>query len=303
MLYSPVTLKVCNLAATLATIWLFHFVLSGVPEIREKREIERAAAVRASVARAAKTYEASKAAIADQDWNRATVLTRQLLAVDPENYIYLKQMTLALHNRGAWAEEAAMWERYMLVAPTPAHGCPMIAEAWQKAGNSERALKAYERCYQLAPQDTDTIFYLAHAYERARRPREAKALYQKGLEISPGYSDMAVGLGRSYLAEEKPDRAEELVRGVLEENPDNADALLVLGMALRDQAKLGDARVAFERGIAVAPRYSDFHYMMGRVAEDEGNRDDALRWYREALAISPDRGDAKTRIAKLEGGA
>jgi tetratricopeptide (TPR) repeat protein len=303
IIHSPVTLKVCNLAATLATIWLFRFVLVTVPEIRQQEELKRAAATQAKVARAASMYEKSKELIAAKDWRAAATLTRQLLADDPDNHIYMKQMTIALHELGRYAEEAATWERYMLVAPTPDHGCPMIAEAWQKAGKPDRALAAYERCYQLLPQDTDGIFYLARAYERARRGREAKALYQKGLELAPNYSDMAVGLGRTYLGEEKPDVAEGLVRGVLAKNPEDSDALLVLGMALRDQGKLAEARVAFLKGIAVAPRYSDFHYMMGRLAEDEGNRDEALRWYRETLAISPDRGDAKSRLAALEGGA
>ncbi len=300
---SPTTLRVCNLAATLATIWLFHFVLSDVPESRQKREIDRAAAARTDATLAAAMFERSKARLEARDWVAAASLTRQLLERDPENPLYLKQLTAALRPLGRHEEEAQVWERFMLVAPSPLEACPAVAEAWQEAGRADHALIAWERCYQLEPQNADSIFYLARAYERARRSRDARALYKKGLELSPGYSDMAVGLGRTYLSEEKPVLAEELARGVLEEKPDLADALLLLGSALREQGKRPEARAALQRGMAIAPRYSDFQYMMGRIEEDEGNRDEALRWYREALAISPDRGDAKARIAGLGGGA
>ncbi|MGK2858524.1 MAG: tetratricopeptide repeat protein [Thermoanaerobaculia bacterium] len=303
ILLSPTTLKVCNLAAALAAIWLFRFVLVSVPEMRQRDELKRAEALRADATRIGVLFEASRKKVEEKDWIAAATLSRQLVARDPENHVYLKQLATTLRPLGRYSEEAESWERFMKVAPNPAQACPTIAEAWQKAGRPDRALLAYERCYQLAPQDVDTIFYLARSYERARRARDARALYQKGMELSPGYLDMAVGLGRTYLSEEKPDVAESLARGVLDEKPDYTDALLLLGSALLQQKRLPESRAALERGIAISPRYSDIHYMLGRVSEDEGKRDDALRWYREALAISPERGDARARIAALGGGA
>ncbi|MFO0983149.1 MAG: YaiO family outer membrane beta-barrel protein [Planctomycetota bacterium] len=50
----------------------------------------------------------------------------------PGNHVYLERLAEIYDHLGRFAEEAAMWEQYLLHAPTPVEACPRISEAYRK---------------------------------------------------------------------------------------------------------------------------------------------------------------------------
>lgn len=252
-------------------------------------------------AQSAAMYKACEQALEAHDWAKAAGLASKLRALYPENHIYARDLALAKHGLGQYAEEAKVWESYMLIAPIPVHGCPDVGNAWQKAGNATKALQAFKRCWQLEPQNSDMIFNFARALERMGQNAEAAAMYRAGLLQSPKYFDLTIGLGRVTLRSGDAAEARRLAEQVLAERPDYSDALLLLGSA---NLKLNDAegaKAAFRRGIEASPNYTDIYVALGRVLEDEKKNDEALAVFQKALSIDPSREDARRHVNRLQG--
>lgn len=264
------------------------------------RVAPKAAARPAIDAQSAEMYKACERALEARDWATAAGLATKLRALYPENHIYARDLAIAKHGLGQYAEEAKVWESYMLIAPMPVHGCPEIGNAWQKAGNSAKALQAFKRCWQLEPGNSDGIFDYARALERAGNYPESAAMYRAGIAKSPKYFDLTVGLGRVTLRSGDPAEAKRLAEQVLADRPDYSDALLLLGSA---NLKLNDnegAKAAFRRGIAASPNYTDIYIALGRVLEGEKKNEEALAIFQKALSIDPSREDARRHIARLQ---
>ena len=301
--HRSVGLNVLNLLACSLALGLFYHVLFVIPP-RELRAAAEAAAAREAEKREelSDLYEESREKLSDKQYAEAAVLTEKLLQTDPDSHIYIKQLAKAYHELGEYRREADALERFLLVAPRPQEGCPAIGQAYQRAKQKEKAVRAFERCYEISPS-SDNIFFLAHAYEREGRYAEAEKLYKAGLAESPGYDDIALGLGRVQLTQGRPAEAAKLAKDVLAESPEYTDALLLLGMSLYRLRDLDGAKVALKKGMTLSPNYVDFHYQLGRIAEDQGNREEALRLYQEGIKLSPDRRDLRKRLKALQGGS
>ncbi len=282
----------------MATLIVFYRVLIGPPNERQVSIRAADPAVSQSVDETANMLEESRRALDSGDFERGAELLTSLLEDDPENYIHLKHLAIPLHELHRYREEAEIWERYMLVAPTPANGCPAIARAWSRAGEEAKAIDAYERCYEIAP-NPDNIFNLARQYEGMHRWMDATRLYEEGAALSPDYADMNLGLGRMYMHSDREVDAQRIAEKVLARKPDSADALLLMGTAAKSNGDLAAAKKALTHGVKVSPDYDDMRLMLGMVLESEGDSTGAAEQYRKALANSPDRRDIRARLERL----
>jgi len=302
---SPGT-KMVNLAACIVTVVVFAHVLIERPAQQKAEEEAQVQEVvpetNPEVDETLKMLEESRTARQRGENQKAADILVKLLEKDPDNYLYLSDLIEAYHALRRYRDEGETWERYMFVAPTPDHGCPDIAVAWQRAGNGRKAFSWYQKCYEMAP-NADNIFNLARQYEKAGRYDQAARYYEEGLKDSPGYEDMALGLGRAYMRTDRSAEAQKIAEQVLKEKPDYADALLLMGTAARRNGDNAAARKALEHGVKVAPNYADIRYMLGLVLESEGDNEGAADQYRKALQKHPDRDDIRNRLNRLGGGA
>jgi len=295
-----------NLATCIVTVVIFAHVLIERPaQLRAEAEAKVEQAVpetNPEIDETLKIVEESRTARERGDNQKAAELLVKLLEKDPDNYLYLSDLIEAYHALRRFRDEGETWERYMLVAPTPDHGCPDIAVAWQRAGNGRKAFSWYQKCYEMAPV-ADNIFNLARQYEKAGRYDQAARLYEQGVRDAPDYADMALGLGRAYMRLDRNAEAQAIAERVLKTKPDYADALLLMGSAARRTGDNAAARKALEHGVAVSPDYADMRYMLGLVLESEGDMEGAAAQYRKALQRHPDRDDIRARLNRLGGGA
>lgn len=275
---------------TLALVYWGLFVLEvPTPASREQ-------------ARAHRLQEESQTLYRADKFAEALIPTQRLHQEFPDNHIYIERLAKIQNRLGHFREEAALWEKYLAVAPSPGDACPAIGVAYENLGLIPEAVRAYERCQALEPKNPDMAIHLARAYESAGERAKAKAWYAKWMVSNPGYPDFKIGFTRLEFFYGSTEKAHILIQEVLAKSPENADALLVYGMILRSLGNGAKAKEVLEQGLRRKPGYTDFYIVLGGIAEHENRTKDAIAYYTKALELNPKKADVAKRLQNLKKG-
>lgn len=81
--------------------------------------------------------------------------------------------------------EAAAWERYVAISPTPEEACPAWPDAIAATGGASAALDAFARCAAFDATDADRLVDLGDAQVRAGRADDARETFRKAALLEP----------------------------------------------------------------------------------------------------------------------
>lgn len=234
-------------------------------------------------------------------YQEALEITGKLHQAYPRNDIYLFQLATIYRHLNRPADEAQVLEKYIDVTPTPFDACPRIGHAYQKMGDTKRALASLERCLSFDPKDSDNILFLGLGYERAGMRDKAAETYARGVEQTPDYPDLVIALARVRLRQGDLEQARHLFTRIRERWPDNSDGLLVSGMIHRSLGELEEATRLLEKGAEKARSDPDFQIVLGGIAEQQDRVRDAISHYDEVLRLDPGNGEIARRRQRLLG--
>ena len=108
----------------------------------------------------------------------------------------------------------------------------VLAEAYSKTGDAERAIAAYEQALRRAPGYLPALQNLGGTLLRSGRLAEAVEVLQRAIANAPSDSSVLVDLGSAYLQQQSWRDAAQAARRALEQNPDLPQAANNLGLAL-----------------------------------------------------------------------
>jgi tetratricopeptide (TPR) repeat protein len=262
-----------RLAFPVVVLYLFYWALFLNPVM------DTAATGGLSTDATREIMEHTRQLLLEKKFEQALPETLRIHQAFPENHIYIDQLATIYGAMGRFAEEAAMWEKYLLYAPMPGEACPQVAIAYKKQNKDAEALNAYERCYTMEPNSDNILFY-AEALERNGNRAKALTLYELGVKRSPHYADMIVGLARVEMFMDRIADARKRVLEVLKTSPDNVDALLVAGMVCTRTGEYAAAQQYLQHGLKLSPNYEDLRIALARVAH--GKRNTSAQFYRES---------------------
>ena len=244
---------------------------------------------------------ASRAAFDEHDWQKALGPTSALVEQFPNQQVYSERLARIYAGLGKPADEAAAWERFLRVSPTPEDACPTVADAYWRAGDRAKSLDASIRCRDFDPLNGELNYYLGRAYERAERADDARAAYEEALRVEPPHVDTRVALSSMLLRLGQPQQALDIIKVSAPVNPDNADVLLMVGMAYQRLGNRAEARRALERAAALSPAYTDVHLVLGVLDFSEGHTAAARRRFEQVQTLDPNRHDVDIWLARTKG--
>ena len=254
-------------------------------------------AVGMSPEKLAETAGKVKSLIAGGRYKEALKPAKSLVEAYPDSGIYLGRLATVYHFLEMPREEAAAWERFMSVDPTPEEACAHLDHDYAALHDRAAQRQAAERCLALDPRNPDFLATLGRWHEMAGEFKDAAELYDRGAKLAPQDSDVVIGLGRvRFYTGNTPD-ALALSAQILRGSPDNADALLLEGMCRLSTGETALARRALERGATVSEKYADIHFLLGRVEEAEHQTSAARAQYQRVLQLDPQNQQAKQRLA------
>ena len=204
------------------------------------------------------------------------------------------------HSNRQFAEEARLWQEFMRKSPEPQQACPAIGKAYERIGDINASIRAYEKCAALEPDNPDILIPFAHALQGKSDFSRAAGLYHQCLVKNPKNMDARTGLALIALRQNRLSAAAEGANEVLHVAPDNTDALLIVGIVSWRQGDLQAAERIFSKGVGLDDKRPDFHAFLGRIAEAEQHPQEALRQYDKALAIDPNDSEITERRDRLQ---
>jgi tetratricopeptide (TPR) repeat protein len=126
------------------------------------------------------------------------------------------------------------------------------AQAYQEAGQFDKALVELKSALKLDPQSADTNLRIATLHEQDEEYGEALFYFGEALRLDPGNEEAALGTGR-LLRFQETDRAEKLVAEVLERNPRSSRAYVLRSDILLVRGDVDGALAAALTAVELEP--------------------------------------------------
>jgi tetratricopeptide (TPR) repeat protein len=274
-----------------------------------------------------------KAELRKEDWDAADKLNSDLLArypKDPDCRLAAAQLMLA---RGKKAEAVTALQTLVTDVPDMASAHFVLASAYSKVGNSERAIEslkdtigkdgsflpAYLALADVYLQRQDGKAAIVYADEALRRnPRSVVAkvehanarllledlphaieeftLLAQGDPNSPVFQER---LGYIAMRQKNPAKAEQLYNVALDKAPDFLPAMRDLVELYSDQKQPEKAIARLQQQLQKAPHQSDFYELLGNAYIATRQWDAAEQAFRVAIDQSKDAYMARMQLARL----
>lgn len=243
----------------------------------------------------------SRKAFDTKNWQAALEPTTALVERFPNQQVFAERLARIYSALNQPAEEAAAWERFLRVSPTPEDACPTVSEAYFRAGDPAKSLETSIRCRDFDPLNGELNYYLGRAYERAEKPDEARQAYEEALRVEPPHVDTRVALAGMLLRRGQAKAAFDVIKVSVPVNPDNADVLLMFGIANQRLGQRAEARRALEHAATLSPGYADIHLVLGVLDFSEGRTRDARRRFEQVRQLDPGRRDVDVWLDRTKG--
>ncbi|AGK55032.1 tetratricopeptide repeat protein [Bacillus sp. 1NLA3E] len=209
------------------------------------------------------------------------------------------QLGIEMMKEGKWEEAAKIFMEEIEANPTDAVAYVNFGNVLSAVGDSEKALKFFQKAIELggggsAYYSAGTLYYENEKYDDAKTMFERAV--KEGLHTSDNYFMLGMCLvnsGNSRLA------LPYLQRGV-ELNQHDSEGLFQYGLCLAQEGLLDEAIDQLQKCLKIEPKHADAYYNLGVAFAFKENKQDALSMLEKALEIQPDQELAQNTKTLLE---
>ena len=245
----------------------------------------------------------------------------------PQNPLILINLGQLYGEKGEWAKAAAAYEKAAVSSGTR-EILDKLVEAYEKAGNADRALDGYLKLIEVSSPDKEPLSrflsylsrekgagaaaaYLSeklnsfpaairpdvHAYrgsllEQEGRWKEAAAAYERALAAGDGDPAIYLSLGRAYSRGGDYEGAERSLVTYLKQKPEDGDAKLLLAKVYEDRRSYDEAIRLLQELVKANPRDVKELFALADVYERAKRSEDAAAVYERINALAPENKDA-----------
>ena len=218
-----------------------------------------------------------------------------------DRYTYLPHVGLGIAL--AWGGRALL-RRLRVPAPLETAAALGLALAWALAAHGQAAtwrssVTLFEQAVAVHPQNPASQLDLGRAYELAGRSADAERAYRSALAASPRYPAAHFNLANLLRARGELATAETHARAAVALAPEDARALGNLAGLLLLQRKTAEAVLVYERLLVLRPR--DVVGLLGLASAHAGGGDlaRALALTERAHAFAPDDPRVRAQLQRV----
>jgi tetratricopeptide (TPR) repeat protein len=246
------------------------------------------------------------------DYAAARSKYEEALRLDPSSALAHTALgNIYLNDKERAGQAAAEFEAALKSRPSHASALVGLAKVALGKGDVDQAVRHLTAAI-AARDDAAARVLLGNAQVRRKNLSDGIAHLTRAVELDPRSAEALRSLGQALMAADRSAEAERPLRAAaqMKEDPEAATAL---GFALARQRKHAAALDAFTQVLARDPDAPLALFGAGVALEELGKRDEAVATYRKLLALSAPpgkeapgldqvQGDARSRLAALQGG-
>lgn len=234
-----------------------------------------------------------------KDFAKAAEAYEKFISLNPENpwtgylRLGLSRMQLEEYDKAVTALQRASEEK-----PEDIKINYNLAQAYQKAGQYDKAEEAYGMLAQLNPQDANVYYStVLRMYDEAGMQDRAIESAKKLIELNPDSEINIYNLGIMYMKLERFDEAIQTFQDVLAIRPDYAYAYYNIGFCYSRKKKQRESIEAFEKFVELDPENADgwFNVGVGYMVLKQFSK--ALKPLQKAVELRPGHGVALYNLA------
>lgn len=204
-----------------------------------------------------------------------------------EVYFELGDTYEAIQN---WAKAADAYERYLALKPEVTWtGFLRLGACRIQLKQYDAAIAAFLEAQKAQPKDLKVNTSLADAYDKAGQLEKAEETYNALAAINPAdaksYYSMAI---RMYDAAEKYDKGIGPAKRIVDLDPKNETNIYNLGLMYFKSQKFDEAVEAFKQCLAIKPDLSNAWFQIGSAYFQQKKYKDAIIAYKKYTSLAPD---------------
>ena len=171
----------------------------------------------------------------------------------------------------------------------------ILAEIQDGKGQTEEAIKTYEKALQVNLNSPETHFNLGLVFHRLGRNKEANTSYQKAISLKPDFINAYFNLGLVYQNVQDYKKATENYQKAIELQPNFHEAIGALGTTLQAQGKLEEAIQRYQKALSIQPDAKN-HFNLAAGFRTQGSLDLAIEHFEKSLSIDDKNSHALTSL-------
>jgi len=186
-----------------------------------------------------------------------------------------------------WADTFTLYEHMLTIAPNsaPLHG--ILASAYGRLGQHEKAIEILKHAQTLDPNNPDVYFNFGVAYLRLGKARQAVEVLQKAIALRPYYADAYTNLAVAYGFLGKFEEEIEACRQAIGYKPESVEAWATLGSAYGNLGRIPEAVQAYEYAVRINPKDAQARFGLVYAYLQSGDKESALKEYQVLKQLNP----------------
>lgn len=189
-----------------------------------------------------------------------------------------------------WAKAAAAYEKYLAAKPEVTwNGYLRLGFCRTQLKQYDAAIAAFLAAQKGQPKDLKVNFSLAEAYEKAGQLEKAEEVYNSLAQINPAearsYYSQAL---RIYNAAGRYDKAIGPAKKIVDLEPKNEMNIYNLGLMYFQLKNYNEAIAAFKQCLAIKPDMPNAWFQIGSAYLNEKMYKEAIDAFKKFTAITPD---------------
>src|SRR5439155_2050641 len=172
------------------------------------------------------------------------------------------------------------------------------AEAYQRRGEIEEAVRDFRMAAALDPTATRPLDELGDAMYQRQRYRVAAETYESCLKLDERSARVSYKLALARYRDGDVSAAIATARQTLRLNERMPDAYYLLGLALRDTRRLTEAEHAFEKAVQLEPGLIPAREELAELYGGAGRRNDELDQLRLIASLDREHIDRQVAVAR-----
>lgn len=171
------------------------------------------------------------------------------------------------------------------------------AQLAESQGEFSRAIEQYQKALELNPKYAEAMFRLGIVQTTTRDFGKAIETWNRYVALANGSATAYSNLGFCQELAGNPAAAEGAYRAGINHEPSNEPCHVNYGLMLARHGRPNEGLLQLQMVLPPAKA----HYDLASVYETMGRKKEARTEYARALELDPTFGDAKSKIASLEG--
>lgn len=205
-----------------------------------------------------------------------------------------------LHDQAGNSQAAVRaYQRAVAARPTDVDAQRAIAQLYRRQGQRDEEIAAYRRLVQLAPRETEWVIELAELLINAGRRDEAFAMLaetSRRAGSDPTVHERLAEVYARFGRQQDSLRETELVARL---DPDSPVALAALGRQYMEMDQRDRAMATWRRILDTSRDRARGALALGNVYFDNGMLEEAVAMFREAVTRRPEDVEIRLRLAEV----